>query len=340
MSRLSNGQGTVTKLKGKRSRPYIIQSTKYFDYEAQKYKRDIVGYAKTKTEAYMILAEFNLKNPNLQDANNIRLIDLYKYVLERKARVVSEKRLYNIDSYFNNIMGEFMNRTIASLKYLEIQNHIENFGSTTVTTVIGLLKEIYKEALKRDIVTKDISVFLEAPLHKKREKKENFTKGEINFLWSEYNNNKNKYASILLIQLYSGCRVSEVIKLKVSDIDFNNMVFQTGVKTKAGIDRYIPIHNEILKIFNHFIDNCINYNLFNSIKLRNINRYLEKVKINKTTHIARHTFITNMQILDAPLKDLQYIVGHKSQDITTKTYTHLGIETAIKMIKWVNKLEY
>lgn len=53
-----NGYGCVTKLSGKRSRPYVVKVTVY-DAEGNA-KQAPVGYAPTKTEALILLAQYNI----------------------------------------------------------------------------------------------------------------------------------------------------------------------------------------------------------------------------------------------------------------------------------------
>lgn len=69
-----NGYGSVTKLKGNRSKPWIIKVTQY---DADGNGRQVpLDYATTEEEANIILAKYN-HNPWNIDRKNITLADLY-----------------------------------------------------------------------------------------------------------------------------------------------------------------------------------------------------------------------------------------------------------------------
>ena len=77
-----NGYGSVTKLKGNRSRPYVIKVT---TYDEDGHGRQVpVDYAVTREEANIILARYN-DNPWNIDRNRVTLAELYKRWLEVKA---------------------------------------------------------------------------------------------------------------------------------------------------------------------------------------------------------------------------------------------------------------
>ena len=70
-----NGYGSVTKLKGNRSRPYVIKVT---TYDEDGHGRQVpVDYAATREEANIILARYN-DNPWNIDRNRVTLAELYK----------------------------------------------------------------------------------------------------------------------------------------------------------------------------------------------------------------------------------------------------------------------
>lgn len=347
-NRLSNKQGSISKLSGKRAKPYVVRTTYYYNEEKKKFVRNIIGYARTKNDAYLMLANYNSKSIDLEKSENTKLVDLFDYVIKKKEKTINPQTLKNYISTFKIVFSTFFEIKIKELKYITLQEHIEKYKRNTVRIALVILKEVYKEALKRDIIIKDVSELLELPIDEKLKKeKELFTKEEVEKLWNSLENeNEFIFASAVLIQLYSGCRISEVILLEKENIDFENLVFKTGVKTESGKNRFIPIHNKIKPILKQLFDKTSTKyiypeNFVNDYYIgSSYTKYLKRLNIDKSTHNARHSFITKMQILNAPLKDLQYIVGHKATDITTKVYTHFNKETALKMLEYVNKIEY
>lgn len=69
-----NGYGCVTKLSGKRSRPWVIKVTVYD--EKGHGRQTVIDYAETEADANIILAKYN-NNPWNIERNKVTLADLY-----------------------------------------------------------------------------------------------------------------------------------------------------------------------------------------------------------------------------------------------------------------------
>ena len=76
-TRFKNGLGSITKLKGNRSKPYLVRSGATYsigEHGKQKETRSIIGYATSEEEAYRILRNYVIENDgstiyqNLYDA--------------------------------------------------------------------------------------------------------------------------------------------------------------------------------------------------------------------------------------------------------------------------------
>lgn len=73
---------------------------------------------------------------------------------------------------------------------------------------------MYKYAMSHDIVTKDYSDYIEIAHHKNDDEssKEPFSSKEIELLWE--NVHSNEYIQVILMLIYSGVRISELLELK------------------------------------------------------------------------------------------------------------------------------
>jgi len=58
-----------------------------------------------------------------------------------------------------------------------------------------------------------------------------------------------------------------------------------------------------------------------------------KEELPEITHVCRHTYITNMVKAGMAPKQLQYLAGHSSIQITLDHYTHLSVEDAEKEVR-------
>ena len=73
--RNANGTGSIFKKKSKSRKPYVIRAGAYLSQDG-KYKRPIIGQAKTLKEAQKILADYNSKKLNIE-YSDLKLIDLF-----------------------------------------------------------------------------------------------------------------------------------------------------------------------------------------------------------------------------------------------------------------------
>lgn len=136
----------------------------------------------------------------------------------------------------------------------------------------------------------------------------------------------------------SGLRVSEVLNLKRSDINFydSTVFIRLG---KFGKDRIVPVCNTALYFLDTFYrkkkKDCYLFTSSNgakkltpmSVKLR-LKKYLKMAGIEKegvTTHSIRHSTATHLLERGADLRYVQTLLGHESIN-STVVYTHLLIE--------------
>ena len=151
-----------------------------------------------------------------------------------------------------------------------------------------------------------------------------------------------KHSTMLKLCYGMGLRVSEIINLKITDIDSKNMqVFIEKAKGKK--DRYANLPESILtQLRAYFVEYKPKIYLFEGqyggqYSARSAQKVfetaLEKAKINKKTgiHGLRHSFATHLMEAGTDVKFIQELLGHN--DIkTTMRYIHVS-EKNIKKIK-------
>ena len=148
----------------------------------------------------------------------------------------------------------------------------------------------------------------------------------------------------LIIELFyvTGIRLSELINIKIKDIDFQNQLIK--VLGKRNRERLIPLSPSMIRLLKSFIkENQLNHFLFTNLdgnklytKLvyRIVNKYIGEISsVNKKSpHILRHTFATHMLNNGADLIAIKYLLGHSSLS-STQVYTHLQPERLKKIHK-------
>lgn len=348
--RLPNGYGTCYKLSGKRRNPYIARITTGWASDGKQVLKTI-GYYKSKQEGLLALAEYH-KNPYDIDLSKLTFEEVW-YMVERELeKLINDKKMTqgNLDSLnfaFKNHLQELHKEKLNTIKFRQMQ---EIINSSTVRNTDKLLSYSAKGYMKTvcvkvydyaidylEIPTINIARKLNIGSKEKSNKHIPFEENEISILWGlQYND----LVKIILIWLYTGLRPNELFKTKRDNIFIDENYFITGSKTKAGMNRIVPIHNKIKHIMKYFYlreELFVIYekNDYNKIK-REFSKLMNELDMKHTPYDCRHTFISKMKKANADEYLLKRIVGHSIQDLTEKTYTHRDIEDLIKEVNKIN----
>jgi len=138
-----------------------------------------------------------------------------------------------------------------------------------------------------------------------------------------------KHKAILSITYSVGLRVSEVINLKIEDIDSKRMIIHIK-NAKGRKDRVVPLSEKILKLLReYFLEYRPNTHLFNGQKSLtyssgSCNKIVKKYLGDKYhIHQLRHSCFTHLLECGVDLRIIQTIAGHSSSK-TTEIYTHVS----------------
>jgi integrase/recombinase XerD len=146
---------------------------------------------------------------------------------------------------------------------------------------------------------------------------------------------KNKKHYLMIALMYAGgLRVSEIVSLKVKDIDISSLSIHIR-DSKHHRDRLTIFSSILLNDMKHLIENREpdEYLFLTMSKKKYEIRTLQQILINnlkKTTinkrvtcHTLRHSFATHLMENGTNLKSIQELLGHKSIKTTT-VYLHLA----------------
>ena len=172
----------------------------------------------------------------------------------------------------------------------------------------------------------------------KQKDKHIFTPHEINTLFA---NDDRQWVDVILIMIYTGVRINELLKIKIENVYLENRYLITGSKTDAGKNRIIPISKKILpyisKRYNK--DQCWlirqdDGKAFekNNFRSSYFNPTMEALNMYHTPHECRHTCASLMDAAGVNRVSQQLILGHKGANITEQVYIHKNLEELIKAI--------
>ncbi len=212
---------------------------------------------------------------------------------------------------------------------LYLSEMFDTKSKNTIMLAAASLKFFYKEILKKD--------FTEVKMPKKESKlPEVLNKEEVKSLINSADNLKSR---LIISLLYSaGLRVSELVNLKVKDIDFND---KTGWvrRGKGSKDRLFAISETLSDDLKSYLEKREHEYIFSKTKpltTRNIQKII-KLTSNRagiakkvTPHTLRHSFATHLLEQGNDIRIIQAMLGHASLN-TTQVYTHVSSEQIKKV---------
>ncbi len=345
-----NGYGSVVRLSGNRRRPFWVRKTIGWNEKGHPVY-ETIGYTVTREEGNMLLAEYN-KNPWDVDGVKITLQELFDLWLDKKASKLGKSNQSSLKSAYNHI------KKLSSMKYREIRSfHMQDCidfcgkGYSTQGAIKNLWGHLDRFALELDVITRMYSELLTSdPIP--QTSRERFSDAEIKKIWKIYldaEKGKNfgkvpvEWIDTVLIFLYSGFRISELLTMKTKNICLNERTFKGGIKTSAGKNRIVPIHSQIFPLVQNRLD--AESEFFININRKQISQttyrkywseLMNFLHIKKTPHECRHTFESILDSKGANRKCIDLMMGHVSKDIGNRVYNHKTLEelkTAIELFK-------
>jgi integrase/recombinase XerD len=221
---------------------------------------------------------------------------------------------------FNDIKDPYQVTTNQIVKFLESFN----FTSTSQQNqYIGCLKLFAKHILNK----KDIHLSkIERPRNEKKLPK--VIDGD--YIKSQLYKIKNIKHRVILTLAYSvGLRVSEVVNLKIEDIDSKRMLIYIK-NAKGRKDRIVPLSQHVLELLREYfreykpkqyLFNGLNSSQYSIGSCQKI--YKKYIDNSSSIHTLRHSSFTNLLESGTDLKIIQKIAGHSSIK-TTEIYTHVS----------------
>lgn len=349
--KLPNGFGSVYKLSGNRRKPYVAKKTKGWDINPDTGKAKqlyiTVGYYATRKEALTALAEFNA-NPYDVNAAKVTFADVYERWSDEHFPNVSESNVKGYKASWK-LCDKIASMHFVDVKLDHLQMIVDESGKNTPTlrklkVMLGLM---YKYAVIHEIIPKERNMVeylnIKNAGNPNALNREPFSKAEVSRIWEAKDG--NTYYTVILMLIYSGCRVSELLDLKKEDVNLEERYYNVvAAKTAAGV-RTVPIAEKVYPFFEYWYSlNDSEYLLSTPegehFKYRNYydsywKPLLNAVGMKHRPHDTRHTCISLLTVAGVSDKVIKKIVGHKGQGVTEVVYTHFEIE---ELIDAINKI--
>ena len=270
-----------------------------------------------------------------------------KYVEDYLLFLKTEKKLGDntINSYMLDLEDFFktFNGSIEFCTKKDILAYISSINGLEVSTVnrhISSLKSFFNYLVDESIIK--VSPMEEVSSLKKAKKLPKYLSiSEVNKLLNIPLNSEFDYRNKAMLELMyaTGLRVSELVSIEYSNIDFENSIIRINGKGKK--ERIIPlgeVASYYLKVYlNDYRSKLLKRNTYNQVFLNNhgkpitrqgFNYILENIReltgITKeiTPHVLRHSFATHLLEGGADIRSIQEMLGHENIS-TTNIYTEV-----------------
>lgn len=235
-----------------------------------------------------------------------------------------------------------LNISVNEIREFIADLNSKNISARSQARIISGVKAFFKYLIIEDYITNDPTMLIENPKIGLK-LPEVLSVDEIELIISsiDLSNKQGERNRAILETLYScGLRVTELINLKISNINFKEGYVK--VIGKGDKERLTPIGSNALKYISIYVNEVrihqkISKNHEDFVFLNNrgtklsrvmiftfIKKIVDKVGIKKkvSPHTFRHSFATHLIEGGADLRAVQEMLGHESIT-TTEIYTHL-----------------
>lgn len=358
-----NGFGSVHKLSGNRRKPWRARKTEGWEYVdkitgkpvqvnsdtdlntiKQKQKYITIGYFETRKEALEALVLYN-KDPYDLHHDVITFGELFEKWSGEHYPKISAKNIKDYEASFR-LCTFIKDMCIHDIKLDHLQKVVDESGKNTPTLrkLRSLFNFVFDYALKHEIISSDkrtipTYVDISKPGNPNAIDRKPFSKKERDLLWQH--KGTNRYMSVILILIYTGVRIGELLDLKKNDIHLEERWFYVREsKTKAGI-REVPIAEKIVPFFQLWMKCDCEYLICSPenehFEYRNYrdsywDPMLEIIGVEHTPHDTRHTCVSMLTEAGVDERIIKKIVGHKGQGVTQEVYTHIDLPNKLEAI--------
>lgn len=284
--------------------------------------------------------------------NNIDMVDEFLKYLEKQKNYSSHTvKNYKIDiTEFNDYLSlkefDYLNVDYDFIKGYLASLYNKKLSRASIARKLSSLRSFYKYLFNNDLIKTNPFKYVSTP---KKEKKLPKYLGveelEIIFATPDINLPLGQRDRLILEVLYAtGIRVSELVNIKISDINFKKE--EIIILGKGNKERIVPFGDYCLDYMNVFIKNGrkkilekhhidSDYLIINErgkkITTRGVEKLIDNIvkkaslKKHVSPHMLRHSFATHLLNEGCDILTVQELLGHDSLE-TTQIYTHVSNE--------------
>lgn len=279
------------------------------------------------------------------------LLSFLNYIIKQKNYSINTFKNYEIDilefkEYIDKKSISYLEVDYDFIKGYLMELYNRKLSRNSVARKLSSLRSFYKYLFNNNLIKTNPFKYVSTP---KKEKKLPKYLGveelEIIFNTPDLNTSLGQRDRLILEVLYAtGIRVSELVNIKINDIDFYKKEIRIlGKGNKERIDPFGDYcldamenfindgRKKILKKFNTTCEYLIINGHGKKITTRGVEKILDNIikkaslKKHVSPHMLRHSFATHLLNEGCDILTVQELLGHESLE-STQVYTHVSNE--------------
>ena len=259
----------------------------------------------------------------------------------------SDNTLKNYKNWFIFFLNHFPNHKPSVITKNEIMDFLvafrksKSWSSTSQNQIINAIKFFYEQVLKQPRMVYDL------PRAQKEQKLPAvFDESEVLAIINASENTKHK--TMLCLAYAGGLRVSEIVNLRLKDVDSKRMVI-TLREAKGKKDRQVMLSEKLLGLLRTYFKEykpkewMLEGQKGEQYSARSVQEVIQQAKkkagVNKrgSIHALRHSFATHLLEAGTDIMSIKELLGHSSIR-TTSIYTHVSKKQISKIQSPLDKL--
>lgn len=357
-----NGYGGISYMGKGRRNPYRVRITTGWEYneETGRHKQQYatLGYYPSRRAAMLALADYN-QNPYDLDAEKVTFYDAYMAWAKRELETKGISRQSQLRAAFSKCepLYKVKMKDMRKKQMQDLLDKYSDLSDTAQSNIKAVFRAAFSYCMENDIVDKDYSAFTRIKVKGSESIHKPYTDEEIAILWDnidtevilsygKYDKRPIKPGDLELILIYTGLRPSELLQIRTDNVNLAEHYMIGGLKTEAGRNRIIPIHDDIYPLIEKRMQQgteyLVPYKVDRPANLDQFRKFMhdpfmKKAGLEHLPHDGRHTFATYADRFNLNRLMVKMIMGHASKDITEAVYTH---KTPQELVAEVNKIVF